>query len=89
MEMLLILTYGAICLFIFKVFRVPVNKWTVPSAVLGGVVAIFGAGAVALPFWYKAQGLDAGELVVGQLPAPQDAAGVLEDALLPRPRLRG
>ncbi|TNC86462.1 MAG: efflux transporter periplasmic adaptor subunit [Alcanivorax sp.] len=40
MEMLLILTYGAICLFIFKVFRVPVNKWTVPSAVLGGVVII-------------------------------------------------
>ena len=40
MEILLILTYGAICLFILKVFRVPVNKWTVPSAVLGGVVII-------------------------------------------------
>jgi len=40
METLLLLTYGAICLFVFKVFKVPVNKWTVPTAVLGGVVII-------------------------------------------------
>ena len=40
METLLLLTYGAICYFIFKVFKVPVNKWTVPTAVLGGVVLI-------------------------------------------------
>ncbi|RLT93802.1 HlyD family secretion protein [Ketobacter sp.] len=40
METLLLLTYGAICYFIFKVFKVPVNKWTVPTAVLGGVVLV-------------------------------------------------
>jgi len=40
METLLLLTYTAICIVIFKVFRVPLNKWTVPTAALGGVVLI-------------------------------------------------
>jgi len=41
MEILLILTYGAICYGIFKLFGIPLNKWTVPTAVLGGVFIIF------------------------------------------------
>ncbi len=40
MELLLILTYTAICVVIFKLFHIPLNKWTVPTAVLGGVVLI-------------------------------------------------
>ena len=40
MDLLLILTYTAICITIFKVFKIPLNKWTVPTAVLGGVVLI-------------------------------------------------
>jgi len=40
MDLLLILTYTAICVVIFKVFKLPLNKWTVPTAVLGGVVLI-------------------------------------------------
>jgi len=40
MEVMLLLTYTAICIFIFKVFKVPLNKWTVPTATLGGVVLI-------------------------------------------------
>lgn len=40
MDLLLILTYTAICFVIFKVFKIPLNKWTVPTAVLGGVVLI-------------------------------------------------
>jgi len=40
MELLLILTYTAICVVIFKAFKIPLNKWTVPTAVLGGVVII-------------------------------------------------
>ncbi len=40
MELLLILTYTAICIFIFKIFNLPLNKWTVPTAALGGVVLI-------------------------------------------------
>ena len=40
MELLLILTYTAICVAIFKIFRIPVNKWTLPTAVLGGIFLI-------------------------------------------------
>lgn len=40
MDLLLILTYAAICVAIFKIFRIPLNKWTVPTAVLGGVLII-------------------------------------------------
>lgn len=40
MDLLLVLTYAAICVAIFKLFRIPLNKWTVPTAVLGGVVLI-------------------------------------------------
>ena len=40
MELLLILTYVAICVGIFKLFKIPLNKWTVPTAFLGGVVLI-------------------------------------------------
>ena len=36
MELLMILTYAAICVAVFKIFRIPVNKWTLPTAVLGG-----------------------------------------------------
>ncbi|EIK97133.1 secretion protein HlyD family protein [Pseudomonas sp. M47T1] len=38
MDLLLILTYAAVCIALFKIFRIPLNKWTVPTAVLGGVV---------------------------------------------------
>ncbi|MEK1905129.1 MAG: biotin/lipoyl-binding protein [Pseudomonas sp.] len=40
MDLLLILTYTAICIAIFKIFRIPLNKWTVPTAALGGIVLI-------------------------------------------------
>jgi multidrug resistance efflux pump len=42
MELLMILTYAAICIAIFKIFKIPLNKWTVPTAVLGGVFLIAG-----------------------------------------------
>ncbi|WP_041208398.1 HlyD family secretion protein [Aeromonas jandaei] len=40
MDLLLILTYTALCVAIFKIFRIPLNKWTVPTAALGGVIII-------------------------------------------------
>ena len=40
MDLLLILTYAAICVVVFKVFKIPLTKWTVPTAVLGGIVLI-------------------------------------------------
>jgi len=40
MDLLLVLTYAALCVAIFKIFRIPLNKWTVPTAVLGGVLIV-------------------------------------------------
>jgi len=40
MDLLLILTYTAFCIVIFKVFKIPLNKWSVPTAVLGGIILI-------------------------------------------------
>ncbi len=40
MEMLMILTYTSICYAIFKVFKLPLNKWTVPTAFLGGIILL-------------------------------------------------
>ncbi|MCG8392599.1 MAG: HlyD family secretion protein [Pseudomonadales bacterium] len=50
METLILLTYAAICVFIFKVFKIPLNKWTVPTAVLGGVVLV---GTIVLAMNYN------------------------------------
>ncbi|MCW8346368.1 biotin/lipoyl-binding protein [Vibrio sp. ZSDZ65] len=40
MDMLIILTYTAICIAIFKLFKIPLNKWSVPTAVLGGIAIL-------------------------------------------------
>jgi len=40
MELLLILTYVAFCYAIFKLFRIPVNQWSLATAALGGIVGI-------------------------------------------------
>lgn len=40
METLLILTYSTVCWAIFKIFKVPVNKWTITTVILGGVVML-------------------------------------------------
>ncbi|WP_298441373.1 HlyD family secretion protein [uncultured Ferrimonas sp.] len=40
MDLLLLMTYGAICIVIFRVFDLPLNKWTVPTAVLGGIILV-------------------------------------------------
>lgn len=40
MDLLLILTYVALCYAIFKIFKIPVNQWTLATATLGGIVGI-------------------------------------------------
>ena len=40
MDLLLILTYVAITTVVFKVFKIPLNKWSVPTAALGGILLI-------------------------------------------------
>ena len=50
MELLLLLTYTSICVVIFKAFKLPLNKWTVPTAALGGAIII---GALVLVMNYN------------------------------------
>lgn len=40
MELLMMLAYTAVCIVIFRLFKIPLNKWTVPTAALGGVTMI-------------------------------------------------
>ena len=40
MELMLILTYVALCYVIFKIFRIPVNQWSLATATLGGIIGI-------------------------------------------------
>ena len=40
MDLLLIMTYTALCIAAFKIFKIPLNKWTVPTAALGGIIII-------------------------------------------------
>src|SRR5690242_16161116 len=40
MELLLVLIYVSLCVLIFKLFRIPVNEWTLSTAALGGIVGI-------------------------------------------------
>ncbi len=42
MDLLIILTYVAFAYGCFKIFKIPVNKWTVPTAALGGVFIVAG-----------------------------------------------
>lgn len=41
MEILLIAIYVAICMAIFKIFRIPVNQWSLSTAALVGIIGIF------------------------------------------------
>jgi multidrug resistance efflux pump len=40
MEILLTLTYVALCYATFKLFRIPVNQWTLATAALGGILGL-------------------------------------------------
>lgn len=50
MDLLIILCYVAIAWGVFKIFRIPVNKWTIPTAILGGIVVV---GALILTMNYN------------------------------------
>jgi multidrug resistance efflux pump len=40
MELLLILIYVSLCYVVFKVFRIPVNQWSLATAALGGIIGV-------------------------------------------------
>ncbi len=37
MELMILIIYVSLCVGIFKLFKIPLNKWTVPTAFLGGL----------------------------------------------------
>ena len=58
MDLLIILTYVAFAWALFKIFKIPVNKWTIPTAALGGIFIV--SGLILLmnynhPYTFKAQ----------------------------------
>ncbi|AMG92660.1 HlyD family secretion protein [Citrobacter amalonaticus] len=58
MDLLIILTYVAFAWAIFKIFKIPVNKWTIPTAALGGIFIV--SSLILLmnynhPYTFKAQ----------------------------------
>jgi multidrug resistance efflux pump len=53
METLLILTYLSICWVIFKIFKIPVNKWSLTTVVLGGV-AMLGTIMAGMAYFHPA-----------------------------------
>ncbi len=88
METLMVLTYAAICIAIFKIFRIPLNKWTVPTAVLGG---IFMLGTVILVMNYNHPHTKVAQTFVVTTPIVPDVKGrVIEVAVRPnRPVKQG
>ena len=41
MELFIISGYAATCIALFAVLRIPLNKWTVPTVSVGGIVLTF------------------------------------------------
>src|SRR5215468_3454652 len=41
MEILLVAIYVALCMAVFKIFRIPVNEWSLSTAALIGIFGIF------------------------------------------------
>ncbi len=72
METLMILTYTAICVAIFKIFKIPLNKWTVPTAVLGGVIMM---GTVLLLMNYNHPYTKVAQTIVVTTPIVPDVKG--------------
>ncbi|MDA0148960.1 HlyD family secretion protein [Vibrio sp. LaRot3] len=86
MDLLLILTYAALCITIFKVFRIPLNKWTVPTAVLGGVVLI---GTLILLMNYNHPFTQIGNQVYSSTPIVSGVRGrVIEVPVTPNQPLK-
>lgn len=74
MDLLLILTYTAICFGIFKFFKIPLNKWSVPTAVLGGIILI---GSLLLLMNYNHPYTERAQMVTVTLPIIPEVQGVV------------
>ncbi|KEA53394.1 membrane protein [Mangrovibacter sp. MFB070] len=76
METLLLLSYAALCVAVFKIFRIPLNKWTVPTAVLGGGVFL---GLIVLIMNYNYPFSDIGKEAYRTIPIVSQVRGRVTD----------
>lgn len=76
MDLLIILTYVAIAWSIFKIFKIPVNKWTVPTAALGGVFIV---GALILLMNYNHPYTELAQKAVVAIPITPQVTGVVSE----------
>ncbi|MEW7314969.1 HlyD family secretion protein [Buttiauxella gaviniae] len=76
MDLLIILTYVAIAWSIFKIFKIPVNKWTVPTAALGGVFLI---GALILLMNYNHPYTFLAQKAVISIPLTPQVTGIVSE----------
>ena len=76
MDLLIILTYVALAWAIFKIFKIPVNKWTVPTAVLGGVFIV---GALILTMNYNHPYTFQAQKAVVSIPITPQVTGVVSE----------
>lgn len=74
MDLLIILTYVALAWSIFKIFKIPVNKWTVPTAALGGVVLV---GMLILLMNYNHPYTSLAQKAVISIPVTPQITGVI------------
>lgn len=76
MDLLIILTYVAFAWAIFKIFKIPVNKWTVPTAALGGVFLI---GALILLMNYNHPYTFLAQKAVISIPLTPQVTGIVSE----------
>lgn len=76
MDLLIILTYVACAWTIFKIFKIPVNKWSVPTAALGG---IFLVGALILLMNYNHPYTSLAQKAVISIPVTPQVTGIVID----------
>lgn len=76
MDLLIILTYVAIAWSIFKIFKIPVNKWTVPTAALGGIFLI---SALVLLMNYNHPYTSLAQKAVISIPVTPQVTGVVTE----------
>ncbi|MFT4274180.1 MAG: HlyD family secretion protein [Pantoea sp.] len=76
MDLLIILTYVAFAWAIFKLFKIPINKWTVPTAALGGVFLV---GALILLMNYNHPYTALAQKAVISIPITPQVTGIVKE----------
>jgi len=75
MDLIIILTYTAVCTVIFKVFKIPMNKWSVPTAALGGVLIL---GALLMLMNYNHPYAKYGKEIFVSIPIVPNVSGTVK-----------